>query len=210
MTSGISATDGIGRRNSMVDAVAARSNGIAPMTTPTTMPATDRDGEAERPGAERVAQRRPRTSARPSWSPSAREDPAGRRRVLGRHHADAAARPRARAGEGGQAEQRREGRRRDRRPVRAAVAPVTVDAPSCPSGHGSSASGPASASAARRPPRGRRASRTEARLMSAGHFGQGQRRPDLGAAILVYVPMICAHLVGVRVGVRPATPSSPR
>jgi hypothetical protein len=39
-TSGISATDGIGRRNSIVDAVSARSTGTAPMTTPTATPAS--------------------------------------------------------------------------------------------------------------------------------------------------------------------------
>src|ERR1700754_1250307 len=39
-TSGISATDGIGRRNSMVDAVAARSTGMIPMSTPATTPST--------------------------------------------------------------------------------------------------------------------------------------------------------------------------
>ena len=38
--SGISATDGIGRRNSMVDAVASRSTAIDPMKIPSTMPAT--------------------------------------------------------------------------------------------------------------------------------------------------------------------------
>src|ERR1043166_4354138 len=39
-TSGISATDGIGRRNSTVEAVTARSTGRLPITTPATTPAT--------------------------------------------------------------------------------------------------------------------------------------------------------------------------
>ncbi len=37
---GMSATDGMGRRNSMVEAVTARSTGTDPITTPATTPAT--------------------------------------------------------------------------------------------------------------------------------------------------------------------------
>jgi hypothetical protein len=36
----MSATDGIGRRNSTVEAVTARSNGTLPISTPTATPAT--------------------------------------------------------------------------------------------------------------------------------------------------------------------------
>ena len=58
-TSGISATDGIGRRNSTVDAVAARSKGTAPMTRPSTMPASHGDGQPGGPGPQGVGERGP-------------------------------------------------------------------------------------------------------------------------------------------------------
>ncbi len=55
----------------MVDAVAARSNGTAPMTTPSTIPAATAIAEADHPGTQGAAAAPSQNSARPSSSASA-------------------------------------------------------------------------------------------------------------------------------------------
>ena len=55
IASGMSATDGIGRRNSTVVCVARRRNGTSPMTVPSTTASTVAIDEADRPRRQRAA-----------------------------------------------------------------------------------------------------------------------------------------------------------
>ena len=62
--SGISATDGIGRRNSIVEAVNSRGKRELPISMPSTTPATTAMARPERPALQGVADRRPERGRR--------------------------------------------------------------------------------------------------------------------------------------------------
>ena len=198
--SGISATDGIGRRNSIVERGGRAQHRHAADHDPEHDAGRHGDGQAERPAAQRVAERA-QNVRRPSSLRQRGDDlgwsAAGRRPTRRRSAAGARGARRSRAA--------RPGRAADGRPGAAAGAPSPVGACDRPadSVRRVTAAAPRSGSAVTRPSvTARSASVSSAAvLISAGHFGRVSvfaRRPRRSWCSAENG----AGLVRVRVGVR--------